>query len=280
MEFVVIKIGGEVVDNDHYLDLVVDECAALCRGKAYMPLIVHGGGTQISTMSDKLGIRPEFQDGLRLTTAAEMDIVEMVLSGSVNSSLVRALGSRGVAAVGVSGVSAGLLTADPIEDGAEADKPRDAEADSPRETDADKPRETFTARDARCNPGVLRALSPAYTPVVAPIGSAPAGRGRYNVNADTAAAAIARSLNARLLFITDVPGVLDDSGAVIRHLRYADYERLARTGVIRGGMRAKVSACFHKRKPCVENIAVGMLQNRGDMLLLAKCKIGTNVQCD
>lgn len=267
MSIVVIKIGGEVIDQQDYFLRCIDEWVALHRDGKYTPIIVHGGGKQISEHSTRLGLEPQFRDGLRMTNAAEMVAVEMVLAGRINSAIVRALCPRGVMAVGISGVSAKVLTALPPIAVATEGAPTTAA------------RGNFTARGARCTPALLRTLiANHYTPVVAPIGSSDDGT-TYNINADIAAATIARALQAPLVFITDVRGVLDRGGVkLIPHLQYDDYAQLVATGVVRGGMRAKIAACFDEQRPVVKSVVIGMVQKRGDMLSLINHTEGTVIE--
>lgn len=265
MSIIVIKIGGEIIDHKQRFQLFADECAALCRSTDYTPVIVHGGGKQISEMSARLGLTPRFSNGLRITSAAEMTVVQMVLAGSVNSAVVRALHKQGLRAIGISGVSEGLLRAEPL-------------VAAPVAGD-DFTAGNFTAGNAACNPQLLRLLlSAGHTPVVAPVGLGPDGYSIYNVNADTAAAAIARSLEAELLLVTDVPGVLDADGAPIQQIKRADYQQLTAKGVVQGGMRAKLAACFaDTNSDRIKKVVIGIVQQSGDMLSLINHTQGTVV---
>lgn len=277
MGVVVIKIGGEIIDNEERFGLFADECAALCQRTDCTPIIVHGGGKQISEISARLGLTPQFVNGLRITSAFEMPIVQMVLAGSVNSIVVRALCKRGLVATGISGISGGLLRAEPMGGGWRGVGGVVIDERAAAEIDGD-----FTASTATCSPKLLRLLlSAGYTPVVAPIGLGPDGYEAYNVNADTAAAAIACALEAELLFVTDVPGVLDADGALIPRIERADYQRLIAEGVVRGGMRAKLAACFADTNSYgVKKAVIGIVQQSGDMLSLINHTQGTIVWND
>ena len=344
---IVVKIGGEVINDPHYLQLCAAECATLHRENRIPLVIVHGGGTQISNMSARLGITPTFLDGLRITTAAEMQIVEMVLAGSVNSQLVRVLQAHNIAAVGISALSGRTLKAEKMDplgkmggaidtthtpgtttasatigamgstatgstSGMVAENTANitttasavhtaraaASAAASAATDAmgtadstaagstatgstatgstvHTAQSNFTARAATCNPRLLLELCPHYVPVVAPLGSTDDGS-VYNVNADTGAVAIADALAARaLIFVTDVDGVYSKHKEIIRTLDRSHYHKLVDTHVLRGGMRAKLDACYKRQSNHIKKIIIGRIQNRSDMLSLLEQRQGT-----
>lgn len=213
---VVIKLGGHAMGSDAAM-------ASFARDVVFMrtvgvnPVIVHGGGPMINDLLARLGVTSQFAGGKRITDAATMDVVEMVLAGQVNKRIVQAINSQGGKAVGLSGKDANLMICDPadVELGFVGD---------PTEVDPTLPQQLFGAE---------------MIPVIAPIGT---GRNAetYNINGDTAAGAMAAALSAdRLLLLTDVAGVQDSAGNVLTALSTADIARLTQEGVIAGGMIPK-----------------------------------------
>jgi acetylglutamate kinase len=231
-ETVVIKYGGHAM-VDEALSRQFAKDVVLLKLLGINPVIVHGGGPQIGRLLDKLGIKSAFEDGLRVTDEATMEVVEMVLAGAINKSIVRAINAAGGKAVGLSGMDANLIRA------AKATRTRkDPDSHIERVVDLG-----FVGEPDRVDPAVLKALAAAdedFIPVVAPVGVGADGES-YNINADTAAGAVAAALKAkRLLLMTDVAGVLDKSGALLREITVADAERLIGDGTISGGMIPKV----------------------------------------
>jgi acetylglutamate kinase len=217
----VIKIGGNDLDNPAF----VQELAARVAGMDGAPVIVHGGGRAIGALQQRLGIEPVMRDGLRVTDAASLEVVQMVLSGSTNKMLVAALFAAGVTAVGLSGVDGGLL--------------RCVKKELPG---ADL---GLVGTIVGVNTALLEQLvTQGVVPVVSPLSLGLDGQ-IYNVNADEAAAAIAAALGAGLLsFVSNVPGVLDDAGRPLPTLTAATTEQLIASGVIHGGMVPKVRAAL------------------------------------
>jgi acetylglutamate kinase len=197
------------------------------------PVIVHGGGPQIASLLDRLGIKSQFQDGLRVTDDATMEVVEMVLSGPINKSIVRAINKAGGKAVGLSGSDGDLMRVVR----ATATR-RDPNSAIEQVIDLG-----YVGDPDRIDVSVLNALTNSdakVIPVIAPVGVGTDGR-RYNVNADTAAGAIAAALNAkRLLLLTDVAGVLDKQKTLIREIRRDRVKSLLEDGTISGGMIPKL----------------------------------------
>lgn len=229
----VIKIGGRV-QTDPALP------AALAAATGSEPLvIVHGGGDEVSALQRRLGIEPRFIGGRRVTTAEDLDVVRMVLSGVVNKRLVRQLLAAGVPAVGLSGEDGALLTADVLEGGALG----------------------AVGVPASANRAVLDALlDRGFVPVVSPLGRQAATGEGLNVNGDDAAAAIAVSLGATdLLLVADVPGVLDAAGAPLGAIDVDAAGRLVRSGVARGGMSAKLDAARRALAGGVARVRIGSL---------------------
>jgi acetylglutamate kinase len=197
--------------------------------------VVHGGGPQIGDMLKKLQIESSFIDGLRVTDEATISVVEMVLAGGINKALVAAIAGAGGRAVGVSGKDGGLLTARKLMAVAKA-------SDSAIQQAVDL---GFVGEPSHVDVTVLNALMQHHLiPVVAPVGSGEDGE-TYNINADTAAGAIAAALSAtRMLMLTDVSGVLDKNGKLISSLTISQAEALIHDGTVSGGMIPKVKTCI------------------------------------
>jgi len=192
------------------------------------PIVVHGGGPQIGGMLKRLAIESEFIDGLRVTDAATVEVVEMVLAGTINKQIVAAIMKAGGTAVGLSGKDGGLIKARKV-----------TERRGDRQIDLG-----FVGEPSEINPQVLHALERAdIVPVIAPIGFGEKGE-TYNINADTAAGAIAAAVKAaRLLMLTDVAGVLDKAGALLEDLSVHQVHALMADGTISGGMIPKLETC-------------------------------------
>ncbi|BAK85007.1 acetylglutamate kinase [Komagataeibacter medellinensis] len=231
---VVVKYGGSAM-VDTTLSTAFGHDIALLKQVGVNPVVVHGGGPQISAMLKRLQIESTFIDGLRVTDAAMIDVIEMVLAGKVNKQVAGLINRAGALAVGISGLDGGLITARRLlrrarENGVETDRMLDL---------------GFVGEPARIDPRVIYALSGSgLIPVIAPIGAGEQGE-TYNINADTAAGAIAGAVNAsRLLMLTDVPGVLDGDGRLIPELTAEDARRGIASGMISGGMIPKVETCL------------------------------------
>lgn len=216
---IVLKCGGSTVGA--LSDQFYHSIAAL-KEAGMQPIIVHGGGPEIKKQLNRLSIKSEFVDGLRRTTKPIMELVEMVLSGKVNKEIVRKLTSCGIAAIGLSGSDGALLTATPL------DYERYGLVGN-----VDKVNQSF----------LLSLLDLGIVPVIAPIAPGEDGR-TYNINADTAAGAIARELRAKqLVFVTDVPGVMK-KGQLVDSISSAAVEKMIDSGIIYGGMIPKVKAAI------------------------------------
>jgi acetylglutamate kinase len=199
------------------------------------PVVVHGGGPQIGEMLAKLEIESNFVNGLRVTDEATISVVEMVLAGGINKALVAAIARAGGRAVGISGKDGGLIQARKL-----LGKGRTEGSAIEQAIDLG-----FVGEPEKINTDVLDALNAAnLIPVVAPVGSDANGE-TYNINADTAAGAIAAALGAtRMLMLTDVAGVLDKEGTLITELTVSQAEALIRDGTVSGGMIPKVETCI------------------------------------
>ncbi|WP_119303439.1 acetylglutamate kinase [Dongia deserti] len=224
----VIKFGGHAM-VDAELSRVFAEDITLLRQVGILPIVVHGGGPQINQMLKRLNIESTFVDGLRVTDAATVEVVEMILTGSINKQIVAAINAEGGHAVGLSGKDDNLLLAKPaqlVKDGKQVDL-------------------GFVGEPDKVNPRIITNLEQAgIVPVIAPVGFGPDGK-TYNINADTAAGAIAGAVGAaRLLALTDVPGVLDKNGQLIPDLTASQVRALAADGTISGGMIPKLETCL------------------------------------
>ena len=230
----VIKYGGHAMGEDALArDFARD--VVLLRQVGIKPVVVHGGGPQIARMLARLGIESEFVDGLRVTDAAAIEVVEMVLAGTVNKQIVATINAVGGTAVGLSGKDGGLIEAVPL-----TRRTRDAETGAERVADLG-----FVGEPSRIDTGLLDHLGDSdIIPVIAPIGVGADGQ-TYNINADTAAGAIASALSAaKLLLLTDVPGVLDEAGALISRMSAGEAGRLLAGGAVSGGMIPKLETCL------------------------------------
>jgi len=231
---ILIKFGGHVMGKADYVNAFASDIALLDLVGA-RPIVVHGGGPQIGEMLTKLKIESTFIDGLRVTDEATISVVEMVLAGSINKSLVAAIASAGGRAVGVSGKDAGLITARKLMAVA---KSTDSAVEEPVDLG-------FVGEPVNIDVAVLDALlTHNLIPVVAPVGGGEDGK-TYNINADTAAGAIAAALNAtRMLMLTDVTGVQDKDGNLIPSLTISQAEALIKDGTVSGGMIPKLETCI------------------------------------
>ena len=219
---VVVKFGGNAMgDEDAMAEFARD--IVLMRQVGVNPVVVHGGGPMINDLLAKLGIKSEFVRGKRVTDKATVEVVEMVLCGAVNKRIVQAINDQGGRAVGISGKDDDLMVCV-----------------------ADDPELGFVGRPVEMNVQVLRDLYNAgIIPVVAPVATGVADNETFNVNGDTAAGAIAGALKAdRLLLLTDVSGVKDDTGAVVTQLTPEQVRDLTARGVIAGGMIPKTETAL------------------------------------
>lgn len=230
----VIKYGGHAM-GDADLASAFARDVVLLKQVGIEPIIVHGGGPQIGAMLERLKIKSEFVDGLRVTDAETVEIVEMVLSGSINKKIVSAINAAGGQAVGLSGKDGNLMSVRKL-------RRTRRETDSNIEKILDL---GFVGDPSHVNPELLDSLTRAdIIPVIAPIGIGEDGA-TYNVNADTAAGAIASAVKAaRLLMLTDVTGVLDKDGDLIADIGIDQARRLIADETITGGMIPKIETCI------------------------------------
>ncbi|GFE91993.1 acetylglutamate kinase [Acetobacter persici] len=231
---IVVKYGGHAM-GDPELALTFGRDIALLKLVGINPVVVHGGGPQINQMLARLDIRSTFVDGLRVTDASMVDVIEMVLAGSVNKEVAELISQAGALAVGISGKDGKLITARKL-----ARTVRDPDSQIERVLDLG-----FVGEPIKVDPRVIYALSGSgLIPVIAPVGLGEDGA-TYNINADTAAGAVAGAVHAtRLLMLTDVPGVLDKDGKLIPELTAEQARQAIADGVITGGMIPKVETCI------------------------------------
>jgi acetylglutamate kinase len=243
---VVVKYGGhamgeEQMARDFARDIVLLEQLAI------NPVVVHGGGPQIGAMLKKLGIESQFAGGLRITDAATVEVVEMVLAGSINKQLVGFINNAGGKAIGLTGKDGNMVQARKLARGI-------VDSDSRIEQVVDL---GFVGEPEKVDVTVLNViLGREIIPVLAPVAGGADGV-TYNINADTFAGAIAGALKAkRLLFLTDVPGVLDKSKSLIAELTADEARRLIADGTISGGMIPKVETCIDALERGVEGVVI------------------------
>jgi acetylglutamate kinase len=231
---VVVKFGGHAM-GDPALFKTFAADMVLLKQVGTNPLVVHGGGPQIGDMLKRMAIKSEFIDGLRVTDRATVEVVEMVLAGSINKSIVAAINEAGGRAVGISGKDANLIRVTKL-------TRTKIDPDSNIEKIVDL---GFVGDPSEIDVTLLNTLTAGgFIPVIAPVGLGADGE-TYNINADTAAGAIAGASDARrMLMLTDVEGVLDSTGALIPELTVANARALIKSGTITGGMIPKVETCI------------------------------------
>src|SRR4051795_2212593 len=239
-ETVVIKYGGHAMGQEEVAKVFAAD-AVLLKMLGVHPVIVHGGGPQISAMLERAGVKSTFIDGLRVTDAATMEVAEMVLSGAINKEIANWITLAGkeadVRGVGLSGKDARLITVEKV-----TRTKKDPDSLIEKEVDLG-----FVGEPKQVDPKLIEALIYAdedYIPVIAPIGVAEDGQ-TYNINADTVAGALAGALKAkRMLLPTDVAGVLDKDGELIRELTVAEARAAIADGVATGGMIPKLQTAI------------------------------------
>ena len=251
-ETVVIKYGGHAMGEESVAKLFAAD-VVLLKMLGLHPVVVHGGGPQISAMLERAGVKSTFIDGLRVTDAATMEVAEMVLSGAINKEIANWITLAGseakVRGVGLSGKDARLITVE------KAKKTR-KDPDSMIEQIVDL---GFVGEPKAIDTTLIEALIGAeddYIPVIAPIGVSEEGQ-TYNINADTVAGAMAGALEAkRMLLLTDVAGVLDKDGQLIRQLTVAEAKAAIETGVATGGMIPKLETAIEAVESGVEAVVI------------------------
>jgi acetylglutamate kinase len=245
-QIVIVKYGGHAMGNDDLAECFAKDIVLLEQA-GVKPIVVHGGGPQIGALLDRLKIKSEFADGLRVTDRETVEIVEMVLAGSINKQIVAQINRLGGRACGISGKDANLMIARKLER-----KVRDPNSHIERVVDLG-----FVGEPDKVNPGIVEVLARGdLIPVVAPIGVSRDGV-TFNINADTFASALAAAMKAmRLLLLTDVPGVLDKQGQLIPRLTVSHARVLMADGTITGGMIPKVESCIEVVEAGVDGVVI------------------------
>ena len=271
-ETLVVKYGGNAMGDASLAELFARD-VALLRQVGSNPIVVHGGGPQIGQMLDKLQIKSEFINGLRVTCEETVNVVEMVLAGSINKHIVSQINAAGGFAVGLSGKDGNLIQAEKLKRTV-----KDEESNIERILDLG-----LVGEPRAISPHVLDFFEESdITPVIAPIGVGPKGE-TLNINADTAAGAIAGAMGAkRLLMLTDIKGVLDENGELIAKMTATQARDLIKKGVIRGGMIPKVETCLDAIDDGVEAAVIidGRIPHALLLELFTKHGAGTLIAAD
>lgn len=236
---VVIKYGGSALVNEKVKETLIKDIA-LMKYVGFKPVVVHGGGKDISNMLERLGKKSEFKNGLRVTDEETMDIVQMILAGRLNKNLTTELCLQGINAVGICGKDANLLEVTKM---------------MPNGEDIG-----LVGEVTNVNTSLIQTLiDNDFVPVISPIGVDNNGVS-YNINADYAAVAVAGALNAeKLVFITDVPGIMEnveDLNSVISVIHVNEVKEMIETGAISGGMIPKVDCCIAGVEAGVQNVHI------------------------
>jgi acetylglutamate kinase len=245
-QVVVIKYGGHAMGDRAAAEDFAED-VVLLEQSGIKPIVVHGGGPQIGKMLEKLGIKSEFRAGLRVTDEATVEVVEMVLAGSINKQIVGWIGAEGGKAVGLCGKDGNMVTARKV-----TRTTVDPESNIEKVVDLG-----FVGEPEKVNREVLdQVLSAELIPVLAPVAVGQDGQ-TYNVNADTFAGAIAGAMmSKRLLLLTDVPGVLDKNKNLIPEMTIEDCRRLIADGTITDGMIPKIETCIYALERGVEAVVI------------------------
>ncbi len=227
---IVIKYGGHAMVDEPLKEAFARDITLL-KFVGINPVVIHGGGPQINSVMDRMGMRPKFVRGMRLTDEPTMDVVEMVLGGKVNKAIVNQINQQGGKAVGLSGKDGGLILAKKLQIVHQADENKPPEIIDPG----------LVGEVTRINPELINTLSDkGFIPIIAPIGSGEAGE-TFNINADLVAGKIAVALAAeRLLLLTDVDGVMDEKGELISSIDHKSIQKMIKEKSISGGMIPKI----------------------------------------
>ncbi|WP_164669428.1 acetylglutamate kinase [Virgibacillus doumboii] len=257
MSYLVIKCGGSVLQR--LPDSFYHNIVTLTKNDHIQPVIVHGGGPMVSTLLANLNVKTTFVNGMRVTTDEVLDVVEMTLSGSVNKLLVRKILAQGGNAVGLSGVDGRMLEAKQLEQ---------------------NPEIGYVGKVTNVNPAMLKTvINQQKIPVISPIAIDHTGQ-RLNINADLAAAAVAKALEAPLYMITNVPGVLKNTD-VISELSVQEAKTMMDSGEINGGMIPKVQAAIDSLRKGVQKVAIiNGLEEESLLKLITDGNTGTTFTLD
>lgn len=254
---IVVKYGGHaMVDEQLKVDFARD--ITLMKFIGLNPVVVHGGGPQISSVLDSMGIHSKFVKGMRLTDEPTMDVVEMVLGGKVNKGIVAQINQQGGKAVGLSGKDGGLLRAKKLHIVHQEDDNKPPEIIDPG----------LVGQVTHVNPGIIHTLiQQDFIPIIAPVGAGESGE-TYNINADPVASSIATALSAgRLIFLTDVDGVLDSSGSLISSVDAEKIKKMVEAKTVSGGMIPKIECALEALNNGVEKVHIINGRKRHALLL-------------
>ncbi len=262
---VVIKYGGNAMTDEHLQRCFAQNIVTL-KHVGINPVVVHGGGPQIADMLSRLNIQSEFLDGMRVTNAATMEVVEMVLGGVVNKNIVSLLNQVGGKAIGLTGKDADLILADPLH---LAGRAADALG--------------YVGQVQQIKAGVVKRLQEQnFIPVIAPIGTDAQGAS-YNINADLVASAVASALKAtRLLLLTNTPGILDKQGNLLTGITPTQISSLIADGTIQGGMLPKVQCALDAVAAGVGSVQIidGRVEHAVLLELFTDQGVGTLIRAD
>ncbi|OQX20036.1 MAG: acetylglutamate kinase [Desulfobacteraceae bacterium IS3] len=254
---IVIKYGGHaMVDEQLKEDFARD--ITLMKFIGLNPVVVHGGGPQINSVLDRMGISPKFVRGMRLTDAATMDVVEMVLGGKVNKAIVAQINQQGGNAVGLSGKDGGLILAKKLQIVYQEDSNKPPEIIDPG----------LVGEVIRIKPDIINTLTErGFIPIIAPVGVGEAGE-TFNINADLVASKVAAALSAgRLILLTDVDGVLDAGGNLISSINAEVIQRMIAEKSISGGMIPKIECAVEALQNGVGKVQIINGKKRHSLLL-------------
>lgn len=258
---IVIKYGGNAM-TDPLLERGFARDVVMLKQVGINPVVVHGGGPQIANLLKQLNIESKFHDGMRITDSQTMDVVEMVLGGSVNKQIVSMISQAGGKAIGITGKDGNLIRAKKLQ---------------PKNNDVDF---GHVGEIISINPSIIHTLeNESFIPVIAPIGIGHDGAS-YNINADIVAGQIAVALEAeRLLLLTNTPGVLNKSGDLLRNLTDKDIENLIADGTIQGGMLPKVSCALNAATKGAQSACIldGRVEHAVLLELLTDQGVGTMI---
>jgi acetylglutamate kinase len=254
---IVIKYGGHaMVDEQLKEDFARD--ITLMKFIGINPVVVHGGGPQINSVLESMGIHSKFVRGMRVTDEPTMDVVEMVLGGKVNKGIVAQINQQGGKAVGLSGKDGGLIRAKKLHIVYQEDENKPPEIIDPG----------LVGQVDHVDPGIISTLTQQdFIPIIAPIGTGDSGE-TYNINADLVASSIAKALSAgRLIFLTDVDGVLDSSGSLISSIGAEKINKMVEEKTISGGMIPKIECALEALKSGVKKVHIINGSNRHALIL-------------
>ena len=266
---VVIKYGGHAMGNKKLAHTFAEDITILQK-LGIKPVVVHGGGPQIGAMLDKLNIESSFVEGLRITNEETVEIVEMVLSGSINKDIVNKIHLAGGLAVGLSGKDAKIILADKLKD-----KFKDPNSNIEKFLNIG-----FVGSPIKIDPSIINLVADnLMVPIIAPVGFGMNGE-TYNINADTAAGAIAGAMKAnKLLLLTDVKGILDKDNKLISSLSFLEANKIIEEKFIHGGMRPKIKTCINAINEGVKEATIldGRIPHSIILELFTEHGIGTQI---